>query len=104
MSKQKNDMKVASVLKALVIADSFTNEFKPITITQPKITLPLVNVPIIEYILEFLATSGVEEIYVLVCSNFNAIINYLKYFLKVTKKEFKMDKITQWSFSETNNK
>jgi len=34
--------------------------FRPITLERPKVLVPLVNVPLIEYTLEFLASNGVE--------------------------------------------
>ncbi|KAL0480756.1 eif2b5, partial [Acrasis kona] len=66
------------VLKAIVLADSFTKEFRPITFEKPRCLLPLVNIPIIEYILELLAASGVEEIYIFCCSNAAVIRNYIE--------------------------
>ncbi len=36
--------------------------FRPITVEQPKALLPLVNVPMITYTLEWLVASGVEEV------------------------------------------
>mmetsp|Transcript_31634 Transcript_31634/g.50502 ORF Transcript_31634/g.50502 Transcript_31634/m.50502 type:complete len:794 (+) Transcript_31634:290-2671(+) len=51
-------------LQAVVLADSFERKFRPITLETPKALLPLVNVPMIEYTLEFLAESNVKEIFV----------------------------------------
>jgi hypothetical protein len=39
-----------------------TQRFRPITIERPKALLPLVNIPMIEYALEWLATNNVEEV------------------------------------------
>src|SRR5688572_4323414 len=49
-------------LQAVVLADSFKRTFRPVTLECPKVLLPLVNVPMLEYTLEFLAKSGIEEI------------------------------------------
>jgi translation initiation factor eIF-2B subunit epsilon len=65
-------------LKAVVLADSFTKEFRPITFEKPRALLPLVNIPILEYILEMLAASGVEEIFVFCCANAALIRNYIE--------------------------
>ena len=54
------------VLQAIVLGDSFNERFMPITLDKPRCLLPLVNVPIIEYTLEFLAISGIQEV-VLFC-------------------------------------
>lgn len=36
--------------------------FRPITVEKPKVLLPLVNVPLLEYTLEWLAMNNVEEV------------------------------------------
>lgn len=59
---QLDDVKRNQKLQAIILADSFSKTFRPITIEFPKVLLPLVNVPMIEYTLEFLAQNGVEEV------------------------------------------
>ncbi len=54
--------KVEARLSAVLLADSFTQRFRPITIERPKVLLPLVNVPMIEYALEWLAMNRVQEV------------------------------------------
>ena len=39
-----------------------TQSFRPITVERPKVLLPLVNVPLIDYALEWLAASAVSEV------------------------------------------
>ena len=46
--------------------------FRPITLERPKALLPLANVPMIEYVLEFLASNGVEEVFVFCCAHAGA--------------------------------
>eukprot|EP00897_Mesotaenium_endlicherianum_P001080 jgi/Mesen1/10973/ME000096S10559 len=58
------DTEASVPLQAVVLADSFAQSFRPITLDRPKALLPLVNVPMIDYTMEWLATAGVEEIYV----------------------------------------
>lgn len=36
--------------------------FRPLTVEKPKVLLPLVNVPLINYTLEWLVASGVDEV------------------------------------------
>ena len=75
-------------LQAVVLADSFTQarrcpaacvcaaaqhahtradgcalvqRFRPISVERPKVLMPLVNVPMLDYTLEWLASAGVEE-------------------------------------------
>ena len=56
------DVKREQKLQAILLADSFATAFRPITAEVPKVLLPLVNVPMLEYTLEFLSQSGVEEV------------------------------------------
>lgn len=49
-------------LQAIVITDSFNERFIPISLDKPRCLLPLVNLPLIEYVFECLAISGVEEV------------------------------------------
>ncbi|KJR80049.1 translation initiation factor eIF-2B subunit epsilon [Sporothrix schenckii 1099-18] len=65
------DDKGEDVLQAVVLADSFQDRFKPLTIDRPRAfwgfsqcLLPLANTPLIEYTLEYLAMNGVQEAYV----------------------------------------
>lgn len=39
-----------------------SQRFRPITVEKPKVLLPLVNVPLLEYTLEWLALNQVEEV------------------------------------------
>ncbi|KIY94274.1 putative translation initiation factor eIF-2B subunit epsilon [Monoraphidium neglectum] len=64
-------------LTAVLLADSFTQRFRPITVERPKVLLPLVNAPLIEYTLEWLALNKVEEIYVFCCAHADQIKKYL---------------------------
>lgn len=58
MSGTKEEAK----LQAVVLADSFTGTFRPVTLDVPKVMLPLVNTPMIEYVMESLASSNVHEV------------------------------------------
>ena len=64
MAKGRSDEE--RVLQAIVLGDSFNERFMPITLDKPRCLLPLLNTPIIEYTLEFLAISGIQEV-VLFC-------------------------------------
>ncbi|KAJ3331280.1 hypothetical protein HDU76_003615 [Blyttiomyces sp. JEL0837] len=52
------------IVTAVVVADSFNQRFMPLTLDKPRCLLPLLNVPLIEYTLEFLAISGMQEVFV----------------------------------------
>ncbi|XP_060670590.1 uncharacterized protein LOC107419573 isoform X2 [Ziziphus jujuba] len=65
-------------LQAILLADSFTTKFRPITLERPKVLLPLVNVPMINYTLAWLESAGVEEVFVFCCSHSKQVIDYLE--------------------------
>ncbi|KAJ2365248.1 translation initiation factor eIF-2B epsilon subunit, GEF, partial [Coemansia sp. RSA 2607] len=65
-------------LMAIVMADSFDDLFQPLSLNKPRCLLPLCNVPMIEYTLEFLASSGVNETLVVCKSHAEAIKSYIK--------------------------
>ncbi|TKY61431.1 translation initiation factor eIF-2B subunit epsilon [Spatholobus suberectus] len=65
-------------LQAILLADSFTTKFRPITLERPKVLLPLVNVPMINYTLTWLESAGVEEVFVFCCSHSKQVVNYLE--------------------------
>ena len=60
MSRRNRKKEDEEILQAVLLADSFTNTFKPITLQKPKVLTPLVNVPMIEYTLEWLARYDVD--------------------------------------------
>ncbi|EOD10984.1 hypothetical protein EMIHUDRAFT_459808 [Emiliania huxleyi CCMP1516] len=79
MVKQPDsDLAQQSVLQAVVLADSFAQAFRPVSYQVPKALMPLVNVPMIEYTLEFLAASGVQEIFVFCCAHAEQVISYVR--------------------------
>ncbi|XP_071964389.1 translation initiation factor eIF2B subunit epsilon-like [Antedon mediterranea] len=70
-------LKQEDVLQAVVIADSFNVRFAPITKEIPRVLMPIVNNPLLDYTLEFLAASGVEEIFVFCCAHADKIKKHL---------------------------
>ncbi|KTW31029.1 translation initiation factor eIF2B catalytic subunit epsilon [Pneumocystis jirovecii RU7] len=66
------------VLKAIILADSYSNQFKPLTLEKPRCLLLLANVPLIEYTFEFLALGGVEEVYVFCHAHAQKIKEYIE--------------------------
>ena len=59
---ENEDVKREQKLQAILLGDSFTTSFRPLTYMQPKLLLPLVNVPMLMYTIEFLAQNDVEEV------------------------------------------
>ena len=68
----------AEVLQAVVLADSFAKNFRPITFEMPKMLMPLASLPMIEYTLEFLAAAGVQEVLLFCCSHADQIKRYVR--------------------------
>ncbi|KAL6989544.1 hypothetical protein U1Q18_015295 [Sarracenia purpurea var. burkii] len=64
-------------LQAILLADSFAQNFRPITLERPKVLLPLVNIPMIDYTLAWLELAGVEEVFVFCCAHSKQVIDYL---------------------------
>jgi dTDP-glucose pyrophosphorylase len=40
--------------------DSFTGSFRPCSLDKPKVLLPLLNMPMLDYVMEFLVAAGVQ--------------------------------------------
>lgn len=64
-------------LQAVLLADSFAQKFRPITLERPKVLLPLVNVPMIDYTLAWLESVGVEEVFIFCCAHSKLVVDYL---------------------------
>ena len=47
------------ITQAIVIADSFAQKFYPISLECPKVLFPIANIPIIDYVIEFLVSNGI---------------------------------------------
>nr|XP_027107525.1 translation initiation factor eIF-2B subunit epsilon-like isoform X3 [Coffea arabica] len=65
-------------LQAILLADSFATKFRPITLERPKVLLPLVNVPMIDYTLAWLESAGVEEVFVFCCAHAKQVAEHLE--------------------------
>ncbi|KAL3838343.1 hypothetical protein ACJIZ3_022934 [Penstemon smallii] len=65
-------------LQAVLLADSFATLFRPITLERPKVLIPLVNAPMIDYTLAWLESAGVEEVFVFCAAHSRQVIDYLK--------------------------
>ncbi|KAH7373534.1 hypothetical protein KP509_17G061000 [Ceratopteris richardii] len=77
-------------LQAILLADSFAQKFRPITLERPKVLLPLINIPMIDYTLEWLASAGVEEVFVFCCAHAKQITDYLGNSSWQTQPNFKV--------------
>ncbi|XP_008192840.1 translation initiation factor eIF2B subunit epsilon isoform X2 [Tribolium castaneum] len=66
--KSKDD-----IIQAVVVADTFGDEFLPLSSDIPLALFPLINRPLIDYTLEFLSLGGIEETFLFCCSHTDAI-------------------------------
>jgi UTP--glucose-1-phosphate uridylyltransferase len=64
---------VAKITKAVIAAAGFGTRFLPQTKAMPKEMLPLIDKPIIQYVVEELVDAGIEDIIVVGSSNKRAI-------------------------------
>lgn len=76
-SKKLKDL-VDERFQAIVLTDSFETRFMPLTAVHPRCLLPLANVPLIEYTLEFLANAGVNEVYLMCSAHADQIQEYIE--------------------------
>ncbi len=60
MARRNKQWETDNVLKAVVLADSFNSRFAPLTQHSPRVLLPLANITLMDYTLEFLITNGVQ--------------------------------------------
>jgi len=52
-------------------------QFQPISVERPKVLLPLVNAPMLDYTLEWLVMNGMEDIFVICCAHADQIETHL---------------------------
>ncbi|KAJ4779352.1 Translation initiation factor eIF-2B subunit epsilon [Rhynchospora pubera] len=64
-------------LQAVLLADTFNLKFRPITLERPKVLLPLVNTPMIDYTLAWLVSVGVEEVFLFCCAHAEQVKEYI---------------------------
>ncbi|KAI0463890.1 hypothetical protein LJB42_002898 [Komagataella kurtzmanii] len=77
-NKKQKEIVQDERLQAIILTDSYQTRFEPVSSQSPRCLLPLANVPLIEYTLEFLANSGVDEVYVMCRSHASQIQDYLE--------------------------
>eukprot|EP00826_Nyctotherus_ovalis_P053995 TRINITY_DN7050_c0_g2_i2.p1 TRINITY_DN7050_c0_g2~~TRINITY_DN7050_c0_g2_i2.p1 ORF type:complete len:668 (+),score=207.12 TRINITY_DN7050_c0_g2_i2:171-2174(+) len=74
----KEEDKARVITRAVVVGDSFKRRFKPMTNRIPKILMPVANIPIIEYLINYLSDNNIEEVYILCTEHRQLIDDYLK--------------------------
>ncbi|CDS06747.1 hypothetical protein LRAMOSA09274 [Lichtheimia ramosa] len=64
--------------QAVILTDSYDDRFLPISHDMPRCLMPLCNVPLIEYTLEILALTDVQEVFVVCTSHIDKIKEYFE--------------------------
>lgn len=77
-NKKQKEIVQDERFQAIVLTDSFETRFMPLTSVKPRCLLPLANVPLLEYTLEFLAKAGVNEVYLMCSSHADQIEEYIQ--------------------------
>ncbi|KAG7196198.1 uncharacterized protein KQ657_000210 [Scheffersomyces spartinae] len=77
-SKKQKEVVQDERFQAIVLTDSFETRFMPLTSVKPRCLLPLANVPLLEYTLEFLARANVNEVYLMCSSHADQIQHYIE--------------------------
>ena len=74
----KEKEKEVGVLSAVLLADSFTEDFRPISYEMPRVLMPIAGVTMLDYTMEFLASNGVEQIFIVANAHSKAIQEHVE--------------------------
>lgn len=77
-SKGKGEEDREEPLQAILLADDYHNRFEPFTLEHPRCLLKLANTPLIEYTLEWLASVGVEQVFLYSGNHTDQVEQYLE--------------------------
>eukprot|EP01129_Flabellula_baltica_P010539 TRINITY_DN4468_c0_g1_i1.p1 TRINITY_DN4468_c0_g1~~TRINITY_DN4468_c0_g1_i1.p1 ORF type:complete len:538 (+),score=113.70 TRINITY_DN4468_c0_g1_i1:24-1637(+) len=66
------------MLPAVILADSFDEFYRPVTLVKPRALFPLVGIPVLNHTIEFLASNSVTMIYIYTCSLSDIVQSYLQ--------------------------
>jgi translation initiation factor eIF-2B subunit epsilon len=64
-------------LQAVIVADTFETRFAPFTVEKPRCLLTVANTPLIEYTLEYLASAGVQVVYIYAGAHVDQVETYI---------------------------
>ncbi|XP_023012406.2 eukaryotic translation initiation factor 2B subunit epsilon isoform X1 [Leptinotarsa decemlineata] len=76
-SKNKEIVCKENAVQAIVVADTFGDEFVPVSDTIPLALLPILNRPLVDYTLEFLSLGGIEETFLFCCTHVESIREHI---------------------------
>ncbi|RWS11581.1 translation initiation factor eIF-2B subunit epsilon-like protein [Dinothrombium tinctorium] len=81
MSSKKKKLEEKQPLQAVLICDSFNYRFMPLTRSKPRVLIPLLNVPLIDYSLKSLHSAGFDDVFLFCCSHSQQIKDHIKQWL-----------------------
>ncbi|XP_076750070.1 eukaryotic translation initiation factor 2B subunit epsilon [Xylocopa sonorina] len=70
-----------NIIQAVVLADDFVTSLTPVQNLYPSILMPIINAPLLDYLVETLVKSRIEELF-LYCSNY---VDLIKAYVKERK-------------------
>ena len=79
-------------MKAVILAAGEGRRLRPFTETMPKVMLPVVNKPILEYVIDAIKKSGINEIIIVVGYKKEVIMDYFKNYKKIKITYVEQDK------------
>ena len=68
----------SDVLQAILFADDFTTRLSPVENIVPSMLLPILNAPLLNYLIETLVTSRVQEVFLYCSNHVDLLKNYIK--------------------------
>jgi glucose-1-phosphate thymidylyltransferase len=80
------------VKKAVILAAGEGKRLRPFTETMPKVMLPVANKPILEYVLDAVKKSGIDEVILVVGYKKEVIMEYFKDYKNITIRYVTQDK------------
>jgi len=74
---KKEVIKKEDLIQAVVVTDSFNSGFAPLTSSEPSCLLPLAGRPLLEYTLQCLSYSGVQDVILYLTNNSSKVKEWL---------------------------
>ncbi|XP_071038354.1 translation initiation factor eIF2B subunit epsilon [Parasteatoda tepidariorum] len=73
----KNELKRQEINQAVIVADSFNRKLAPLTNLKPEVLLPVANGVVLDFILQSLEESGIQETFIFCCANNHLVRSYV---------------------------
>ncbi|CAO3615447.1 unnamed protein product [Mucor fragilis] len=77
-NNHENNEEEEAPFQAVILTDSFEEQFLPISHEMPRCLMPVCNIPLIEYTMELLATVDIFEVFIVCTTHIDAIKAYFE--------------------------